>query len=154
MVAKVGGSGITKVTLAAVAIVVKVAAMTLTDIPARNGRNVSGTCWLSVQPQRLLVPQVLGLLAAPLLPLGVLHLGAAQRQQLHRGHTRRLAHLHLHTARHGVAAAVEALARLREDDLEALHLLGHGNHDGEEKLLSRGGEVQNVANLVFCLSRF
>lgn len=77
---------------------------------------------LLLQPQRLLEPQVLHLLAAApaVLPAAVLHMGAAGGCHPEPGHPagtlqRRL---QLHRAGQLVAAAVEGAARVREAQLE------------------------------------
>lgn len=87
------------------------------------------TCGLGVQAKHLFVPEVLGLLSAPLLAFGVLHLGAAQSQEPDGGHTGRLAHLHLDPPGHHVPAAEKRLGGVRKKHLKGLHPLRHGHHD-------------------------
>lgn len=90
---------------------------------------------LAVQPENLLVSEVLSLLTTPLLALSVFHFGAAETDNLHRGHTHHFVHFHLYPSRHSVPAAVKSLARVREDDVKGLHSLCHRYHGADSRCL-------------------
>lgn len=85
-----------------------------------------------LQPQLLLVLQVLHLLAAALavLPPAVFHASAAGGGDSETGHFAGLRRLQLHGAGHFVPAAVEGPARVGEEQLEDSELVTRGlDHD-------------------------
>lgn len=88
---------------------------------------------LLLQPQLLLVLQVLHLLAAVLavLPAAVLYASAAGGSDPEAGQPAGLSRLQLHGAGQFLPAAVEGLAGIREDQLEDFQLVHRRqNHDG------------------------
>lgn len=87
------------------------------------------TCGLSLQAKHLFVSEIFGLLSAPLLAFGVLHLGAAESQKPDGGHAGRLAHFHQNPSGHHVPAAEKRLSGVRKNHLKGLYPLRHGHHD-------------------------
>lgn len=110
-----------------------------------TGRARVRTWGLVLQPQKLFVPEDLVLLAAPLLPFGVLDFDAADSLQLDGRHSTRLGHFHLDPPGHRVPAAVERLTGVRKYDLEGFYSLRHRHHDAD---VQRVNETVNWLNVL------